>query len=146
RNVEETTALLRRAAGADPSPDRQLNLVRHLQQFVGAEAALQEIEALSAPVRGSFDILAIEAAVCGFLGDHEREIAIYRQLVGLNPSSAALWKTLGDALKTVGRTDEAIEALRKAIEARPSYGEAWWTLSNFKAYRFDDREIAAMRK
>lgn len=146
RHVEEATALLRRAAGADPSPGRRMALVRHLQAFGGAELALREIEALPPGLRGSFEPRAIEAAMRGVLGDHERQIAIYEELARLNPGNAALGKTLGDALKTVGRTDDAIASLRRAIDAQPTYGEAWWTLSNFKSFRFGDRDISAMKK
>lgn len=146
RHVEEATVLLRRAAGADPSPNRQMALINHLQRFGGAELAIREIEALPPNVRTSFDALAIEAALRGILGDHDREIAIYEELARFNPGNAALWKTLGDALKTVGRTDDAVAALRQAILARPTYGEGYWTLSNFKSFRFSDRDISAMKK
>ena len=146
RHIEEATALLRRASGADPTFAQRLALIRHLQQFVGAEAVIREIEGLPSAMRGSFDILAIEAAMRGIVGEHERQIAIYQELARLNPGNAALWKTLGDALKTVGRTDDAIAAMRKAIEASPTFGEAWWTLCNFKSYRFSDRDISTMKK
>lgn len=145
-HVEEATALLRRAAGADPTVPRRLALIRHLQMFVGAEAVLHEIEALPTAMRGGFEVMAIEAAMRGMVGEHDRQIAIYEQLATANPNNAALWKTLGDALKTVGRTDDAVAALCRAIEAQPSYGEAWWTLSNFKSFKFSDRDISAMKK
>jgi tetratricopeptide (TPR) repeat protein len=146
RRVEEATGLLRRAAGADPTAARRMALVRHLQRFGSPALVLQEIESLPPAERSTFETLAIEAQTRGFLGDHERQIALYEQLVSLNPAIPGLWKNYGDALKTVGRTDEAIVALRKAIGLRPTFGEAWWTLSNFKSARFDDRDISAMRK
>ncbi|MFL6852217.1 MAG: sulfotransferase [Sphingomicrobium sp.] len=146
RNVEEATGLLRRAAAADNSLPCRLALIRHLQQFVGAQATLSEIETLPPHFRGKFEILAIEAAARGLLGDHERQIIIYRELTRIDPKNAALWKTLGDALKTIGRTDEAVAALRKAIAVRPAFGEAWWTLANFKSFRFSDQDLRAMRK
>ena len=144
--VEEATALLRRAANADPSPARQVALIRHFQQFVGAALALREVLALPPAARLSFDMQATEAAMLGALGEHDRQIAIYEKLAAANPANPALWKTLGDSLKTVGRFDEAVAALRHAIDARPSYGEAWWTLSNFKKFRFTDADIRAMAK
>jgi tetratricopeptide (TPR) repeat protein len=146
RHVEEATVLLRRAAGADPSPHRLMALVNHLQKFAGAEITIREIEALPPHVRTSFDAQAIEAALRGVLGDHDRQIAIYEKLARLNPGNAALWKTLGDAFKTVGRTDDAVAALRRAVKAQPTYGEAYWTLSNFKSFRFTDRDVSAMKK
>ena len=145
-HIEEATALMRRAAGADPTPAGRMGLIRHLLQFVGAKAALAEIDLLPPAVRGSFEMMAMEAAARGSLGDHDRQIAIYETLVQVAPNIPALWKSLGDALKTVGRTDQAIAAIRQAIKVRPSYGEAWWTLSNFKSVTFDDRDISAMKK
>jgi len=60
------------------------------------------------------------------------------------PSSwdVPLW--LGHALKTVGRTPEAIEAYRAAAAARPNFGDAYWSLANLKSYRFTDEELARM--
>ena len=146
RKVEEATILLRRAVGVEPSPRRQIGLVRHLAQFAGAEPAILEIEGLAAELRSTPELLAIEAALRGSLGQHDRQIAIYERLIALEPGNWGLWKTLGDALKTVGRTSDAIAALGKAIEARPTYGEAWWTLANFKSASFSDADISAMRK
>jgi len=146
RRIEEATVLLRRAAGAEPSLERRMVLIRHLQAFVGAQPTLQEIESLPPALRYFFDVLAIEAAVRGFLGDHGRQIAIYETLLRQNTVNWSLWKTLGDAYKTVGRTDDAIAAVRKAVEARPDYGEGWWTLGNFKSFTFTDRDISDMRR
>jgi tetratricopeptide (TPR) repeat protein len=144
--VEEATMLLRRAAAAEPTPEQRLILLRHLQHYVGAEQALEEIETLPQGLRGSFDVLSIEAAVRGFLRQFDRQIEIYQQISRADPGNAAVWKTLGDALKTVGRADDAVAALRRAIDVRPTYGEAYWTLANFKSFWFTDGDISAMRK
>ena len=146
QHVEEATMLLHRAAGADPSAMRKMALIWHLQFHVGAQPALEEVEKLPAGLRNDPNILAMEATCRGSLGDHERQIQIYRRLAQAYPGDAAVSKTLADALKTVGQAEEAVAALYKAIEARPSYGEAWWTLSNFKSFRFSDRDLSAMRK
>lgn len=146
RHVEEATMLLRRAAAADPSAARLMALIWHLQFYVGAQPALEEIEKLPMSQRKSPNLLAIEATCRGSVGDHNRQIEIYEQLEQVDPDNAVLHKSLGDALKTVGRIDDAVVALRRAIEARPSYGEAWWTLSNFKTYEFSDRDVSTMRK
>jgi tetratricopeptide (TPR) repeat protein len=146
QRVEEATMLLRRAAGADPTNERRMALICHLHRSIGAQPTIEEIEKLPASLRTNFNVLAIEAACRGSLGDHDRQIEIYEELAKVDPRNAALLKTLGDALKTVGRTDDAIAVLRKSIEAKPSYGEGWWTLSNFKSHKFSDRDISTMRK
>ena len=145
-HVEEATMLLRRAAGADPTAVRRMALICHLHCYIGAQPALEEIEKLPPGLRTDLNVLAIEAACQGSLGNHDRQIGIYEKLAQVDPRNAALLKSLGDALKTVGRTDDAIAAVRKAVEARPSYGEGWWTLSNFKSHKFSERDISTMRK
>jgi hypothetical protein len=37
-------------------------------------------------------------------------------------------------------------AYQRAASARPSFGDAWWSLANLKTYRFSTDEIAQMRK
>ena len=137
--------LLRRAAGTDPAAGA-MALICHLYQFVGAQPALEEIEKLPLAMRSNIDVLAIEAACQGSLLNHDRQIAIFEELAEADPGNAALLKTLGDALKTVGRMDDAIATVRRAIEARPGYGEAWWTMSGFKSHKFSDRDISTMCK
>ena len=94
---------------------------------------------------GNLEFRALEATAAVGLGQHERAIAIYRGLIEDAPGSwdAPLW--LGHALKTVGRTAEAIESYRAAAAARPNFGDAYWSLANLKTYRFGDDEIARMK-
>ena len=88
------------------------------------------------------------------LGDFEGVIPVYREMLteifgdGPEPrvrrADLNLW--LGHALKTEGRTDEAIEAYMAATTDRPDFGDAWWSLANLKTYRFADESIAVMRE
>jgi tetratricopeptide (TPR) repeat protein len=80
------------------------------------------------------------------LGLHDRQIALYEQMARERPRKAALWVSLGNALKTVGRTDDAVRALQRAVKAEPEFGEAWWTLANFKSYQFSGHDLAQMRQ
>ena len=144
--VEEAGLLFRRAAEADRSPERFVSLIAHLQAHAGPEAVLKAIETAPPPIRTADAVLLAEAAALGMLGGHEREIEIYEGVLRSHPEDATLWKSLGDALKTVGRLDEAVAALREAIRRRPTFGEAYWTLANLKTFRFDDNDIAAMRR
>ena len=50
----------------------------------------------------------------------------------------------GHALKTGGRSDDAVAAYRAALDSQPFYCDAWYSLANLKVYRFDDAELAAM--
>lgn len=142
--IEEATMLLRRAAGADPTAERRLALICHAHCHIGPQCALDEIGNLPSSLRTDLKVLAIEAACHGSLGNHDAQLAICERLAQADPSNVATLKTLSDVLKTVGRTDEAITTLRAVLQARPGYGEGWWTLSNFKSYTFTDRDISAM--
>ena len=145
RSIEEATFLLRRAAAADPTLDRRMALVTHLQRQGSHALALGEIEQLPQGARETFDVRAIEVSLLGVLGMHERQVKLLQAMARERPKEADLWVMLGNALKTVGRTDEAVKALQRALRAEPTSGNAWWTLANFKSFRFPLRDITQMR-
>ena len=47
-------------------------------------------------------------------------------------------------LKTLGRQDEAVSAYQQCMRIDPKFGEAAWSLSNLKTYRFSDEEVVQM--
>jgi tetratricopeptide (TPR) repeat protein len=82
------------------------------------------------------------------LGDHERALGLYRDLVADAPQAVQageLHLSVAHSLKALGRQQEAIDAYHAAAAVRPSYGDAYWSLANLKTYRFADAEIARMR-
>jgi tetratricopeptide (TPR) repeat protein len=107
---------------------------------------LKEIERVPAALRRAFDIQVAEIVALDAVGDNEREIAALEQLAVANPDNEKVWITLGEALSAVGRNDEAVAALREALRRRPTCGEAYWALSNFKTFRFPDSDLSAMRR
>jgi tetratricopeptide (TPR) repeat protein len=79
------------------------------------------------------------------LGEHERAVALYRTLLEETPADADLHLSVAHALKTLGRTEEAIESYRRAADCRPSFGDAYWSLANLKTYHFTDEELMRLR-
>jgi tetratricopeptide (TPR) repeat protein len=79
------------------------------------------------------------------LGEHERAVALYRMLLRESPRDSDLHLSLAHALKTLGRTEEAIESYRQAADCRPNFGDAYWSLANLKTYRFTDEELTRLR-
>ncbi len=146
RSFEEATMLLRRAVAVDASPDRRMALVEHLRRYASPALAINELEQVPQAIRNRFDVMGIEAGLRGTLGQHDRQIELYQRIARQRPSEAGIWVSLGNALKTVGRTAEAVKSLQRAIKARPSFGEAWWTLANFKSFRFSQADIKQMRQ
>ncbi len=88
---------------------------------------------------------ALAATALVGLGEHEKAIALYRDMIADRPADPELRLWIAHALKTVGRTNEAIDAYRAATSVRPDFGDAFWSLANLKLYRFSDEEIAHMR-
>ncbi len=79
------------------------------------------------------------------LGEHEKAVTLYRELLEGAPQPAELHLSIAHSLKAIGRQAESIEAYHAAAAARPSFGDAYWSLANLKTYRFSDAEIAGMR-
>jgi len=79
------------------------------------------------------------------LGDHDKAIGIYRELLAEAPRAADLHLSIAHALKTLGRQPEAIASYRAAAAVSPTYGDAYWSLANLKTYRFTEDEIVRMR-
>ena len=143
--LDEAELLLEAALKLAPSYlAARLDQVRVLidgQKYLRAREA---IDALLWLEPGNSYYLSLEAAVSVGLGEQDRAITLYRQLLAAAPSSADLHVSLGHALKTIGRQKEAIASYRMAATVRPSFGDAWWSLANLKTYRFAQSEIAQM--
>ena len=90
----------------------------------------------------------MRASALTALGRHDEAISLYRHLIddlpeGMDPSPLHL--SIAHALKTMGKTGQAIDTYRAAIQARPDFGDAYWSLANLKTYRFSEQEMDAMR-
>ena len=143
---EEASMLLRRAADAAPTAVRFTALLRHLQAHVGASAVLAELDRVPPAVRNDFNVKVEEIIALNALAQSDREIAAIEELSRIAPSDTDVWITLGETLSAVGRREEAVAAVREALRIRPSCGAAYWALANFKAFRFSDADVSAMRK
>ncbi len=107
--------------------------------------AREEVDRLLALDPRNLDYRTLAATITVGLGEHESAIALYNDMLADAPGSPDLHLWLGHALKTVGRLPEAIQSYRAAAQARPDFGDAYWSLANLKTYRFEDGEIAQMR-
>jgi len=108
--------------------------------------ALKEAQKLREIEPGNRNFRILHANACVGLGDHDRALRTYRELLQDSPQSPEeLHLSIAHALKTLGRQPEAIESYRAAAAAQPSFGDAYWSLANLKTYRFTDEELARMR-
>jgi len=94
----------------------------------------------------NIDYRALAATIAVGLGETDKAIDMYRQLLTELPGDPDVHLWLAHALKTVGQVPEAIVAYRAAAATRPNFGDAYWSLANLKLYKFSDLEIERMRK
>lgn len=112
---------------------------RHMHQ-----QAQEQVRKLLAVDGGNRNYRMLYALTCVGLGQHERAVELYRDMLAGAGQPAELHLSIAHSLKTLGRRDEAIASYRSAAEARPGYGDVYWSLANLKTYRFTDEEFASM--
>jgi tetratricopeptide (TPR) repeat protein len=107
--------------------------------------AREEIEKLLRKDPHNREYRTTHATICTGFGDYEKAVPMYREILSEAPDRPEVHLSIAHALKTMGRTREAIESYRAAAAGRPRFGDAYWSLANLKTYRFTDSEIAQMR-
>jgi tetratricopeptide (TPR) repeat protein len=110
------------------------------------QEARTQLAPLMAAEPNNRPLKTLYAATCVGLGEHERAVQLYRELLVGGPGDAEAHLSIGHALKTVGQTAAAIESYRRAAECRADFGDAYWSLANLKTYRFTAGEIAGMQR
>jgi tetratricopeptide (TPR) repeat protein len=146
-HFEDAQKLLERCL--ELAPDYHLarndyaNVLSKRRQY---EAALDELEKLLESEPDNPNNLLLKASIMVQIGEFESAIEIYDRVLEHFPRQPRSHLSKGHALKTLGRYVEGIEAYRAAIKLTPTLGEAYWSLANLKTFRFEEEEIAAMRK
>ena len=123
----------------------RFDLARTLHMQQKAHPMLPLLERLLSLEPDNLQYRSLQASALGLLGENERSLKILETLIEEFPRNEMLCVHYGNALRTGGRSQEAIAAYRKGAELRPGYGEAWFCLSNLKTFRFTDEEIGTMR-
>ena len=77
-------------------------------------------------------------------GDYDTALNTFDSILKVLPEDPVTLTSRGNALKTQGRTDEAVDSYRRAIKSLPAHGEAYYSLANLKLFSFNDLEITAM--
>ncbi len=106
--------------------------------------SLEQLDALLKDDPHNVLYLDLKAIVLSAMGRHEDAMICYHQLAERHPRSPDIWIKYGWSSKSVGQREQAIEAFRKAIELRASYGEAYWSLADLKSFHFSAEEIQAI--
>ncbi len=131
------------------APDYHLarfDYVRVLLQRHRNAKALEQSKILLRAEPENRDFRAVYATSCLSLADYDEALRVYQALAEEAPEAPNLHLSIGHALKTLGRQQEAIAAYWSAARVNPSFGDAYWSLANLKTYRFADDAIAQMRQ
>ena len=144
--LEDADFLLESAIAFDPDNVQlrldHIEVLRKRQKF---EAARDQARTLHDrdPANPVFQsALAIETLQTG---DYETALQLFDKVLTSRPGDPATLTSRGHALKTMGRTDDAIASYRAAIAAKADHGDAWYALANLKTYRFSERDTSAMQ-
>ncbi|MFI4879558.1 MAG: sulfotransferase [Steroidobacterales bacterium] len=105
----------------------------------------RELDELMKAEPESRALKTLYAAACVGVGEHEAAIGLYRELLVGGPADSEAHLSIGHALKTLGQTQSAIDAYRRAADCRADFGDAYWSLANLKTYRFTADELTRMQ-
>lgn len=146
KETDTADALLQKAVSLAPAdPSARLALAEHLQKSKQTAKALEQLDALPTEAGQGVPALSLRANIFRDLGRLEEEIELLRRLQDIDgPDKYQI--RLGHALRTIGRTEEAVAAYRAMIAKHPNEGTAWWSLANLKTANFTDDDIAGMQR
>jgi tetratricopeptide (TPR) repeat protein len=78
-------------------------------------------------------------------GKNSSAIDMLNHIIQKSPNNFSALTSRGHAEKTLGKTDDAINSYQQAYKIKPNHGEAFFSLSNLKTYRFNNDEINLMK-
>lgn len=143
---EDADFLLETAIELDPENVQlridHIQVLRKRQKFeqaLSAAKSLLERDPESPVFQSLFAIESMQA------GDYELALDTFDQVLEKLPTDPATLTSKGHALKTYGRSEDAIASYQAALASDPLYGDAWYALANLKTYRFKDQELERMQ-
>ncbi len=144
-NTDAEVLLDKLLAKAPNYNSARYDLILTLVDLHKHQRAREESERLMAAEPRNPGVRVTHAGILMALGDVNGSIERYQALLQQMPRDSELHQSLGHAYKTNGESAKAIESYRRAIEVRPDFGEAYWSLANLKTYRFTEAELERMR-
>ena len=145
--LEDAEFLLESAVAFAPQHvEARMDYARILRRRQKYDQALEQAKQLYArdPKNPTFaSLLAIERMQTG---DYEKAVSLFDQVLQDAPNDPATLTSRGHALKTWGRSEEAVASYKRAVQAAPNHGDAWYALANLKTYTFSQEELDRMRR
>jgi tetratricopeptide (TPR) repeat protein len=88
-------------------------------------------------------VYAIEAMQSGEFDD---ALNVFDKILEKIPEDPVTLTSRGHALKTLGQREKSIDSYKRAIAKYPGHGEAHFSLSNLKLFKFSDQDIKLMEE
>ncbi|MDB5482686.1 MAG: hypothetical protein JWO83_3739 [Caulobacteraceae bacterium] len=107
-------------------------------------AALAEVETLLRLSPREAAYLNLLAGCLALLGEFDRAIETFEDLLANYGRQARIWLNHGHVLRTVGRREDAVNAYRRAVSLAPGLGDAYWSLANLKVAALSAADEAAI--
>src|SRR3954468_11942953 len=140
--LRDGETLFRRALEMAPGfAYARLHLALALHDQDRPAEALEEFGKISGELLDYEETRSLHADMLERVGEYSAATQLYREITEGNPTNLDAWLRLAFLLKTVGRSDEAVDACRAALKVRPEFGEAWWLLADLKTHKFSDTDL-----
>ncbi len=144
---EDADFLLETAIELDPENIQlridHIQVLRKRQKYAQALAQAKALRARDPESPIFQSLFAIESMQAG---DYEAALEAFDEVLTKLPNDPSTLTSRGHALKTYGRSDNAITSYRAALQADRYNGDAWYALANLKTYRFSDDEMQHMQR
>jgi tetratricopeptide (TPR) repeat protein len=140
--LSEAELLLESAVVFDPDNTQvrvdYVQLLRRRQKF---KESLDQAGQLLATAPDNPQLKSLYAIESMQMGDYDTALEFFDSVLQQLPNDATTLTSRGHALKTTGNTAAAIDSYRAATQAKPDYGEAYYSLANLKTYQFTEQEL-----
>ena len=144
--LEDAEFLLESAVEFEPDHRQaRIDYVQILSKRQRFQRAVDEAKALLDQAPDNPQLQSLFAIQCMQLGDYESALALFDKILDRVPHDPVTNVSKGHALKTGGRSADAIAAYRNALKSQPFHCDAWYSLANLKVYQFDDEELSSMQ-
>ena len=144
--MDDAEFLLESAILIEPDHSRaRIEYVEVLRKRQKFEAALIEAGKLLERDPLSPQYQSLYAIVCMQTGDYSKALEYFNRILEAVPTDPGTHTSKGHALKTIGKTKEAIASYQQAVTHHPSHGEAYFSLANLKTYNFRPLELEMMQ-
>ncbi|MEP4102547.1 sulfotransferase, partial [Paraglaciecola sp.] len=125
--------------------DARLALVQLFSKLGKFAQAKEQAQLLLNKQADNPQYLAAKAGAMVGIGEVEKAIVIYQQILQQHHNLPGIQLLLGHAHKANGDIKQAIAAYQAAYTIRADFGDAYWSLANTKTYRFSEHELTQMQ-